>query len=417
MAGERVKLVWREYWQEYRVAGRAKKGELLEEISRRTGYHRKYLIRLLNQPLEEVKAPHRRKRKATYTLRALRVVEGIWVAAGYPWSVRLKALLPLWLPWARAHWPGLTPEVEAQVLTISPRQMDRHLAAKRRTAKKRLYGRTKPGTLLRRQIPVKTSHWDVKGPGFTEVDTVSHSGPCASGEWIHSLNMTDIFSGWVETRAMMGASEEGAVEAIEEIRRNLPFELLGIDSDNGSEFINHHLLRYCQGRQIAFTRSRPNKKNDNAHIEQKNWTHVRKVFGWGRFDTHAQRDAMNDLYRHELRVMMNLFQPSVKLIEKRHIGSRITRRYDAPQTPLDRLVAFYGKDALPPNLALLLALRQQLDPFELASRIERALERFHLPQGARTGVASPGRAASREGCPRAALAAQPQETSHAPILR
>jgi hypothetical protein len=190
-----------------------------------------------------VKVLVRRKRKATYTLRALRVVEGIWVAAGYPWSVRLKALLPLWLPWARARWPGLTPEVEAQVLSISPRQMDRHLAVKRRTAKKRLYGRTKPGTLLRRQIPVKTAHWDVKGPGFTEADTVSHSGPCASGEWVHSLNMTDIFSGWVETRAMMGASEEGAVEAIEEIRRNLPFGLLGIDSDNGSEFINHHLLR------------------------------------------------------------------------------------------------------------------------------------------------------------------------------
>jgi hypothetical protein len=141
------------------------------------------------------------------------------------------------------------------------------------------------------------------------------------------------------------------------------------------------------------------------------------VFGWERFDTQAQKDAMNNLYRHELRIMMNLFQPSVKLLEKQHIGSRVTRRYDPPQTPLDRLVAFYGKNTLPPKLALLLALRQRLDPFELASRIEQTLERFHLPQGARTGVASPVRAASREGCPRAALTAQPQETSHAPILR
>ena len=417
MAGEKVKMVWREYWVEYRRAGRAGKGELLNEFCRLTGYHRKYAIGLLNGPVDRVTEPVRRKRKARYTKTALRVVERIWVVAGYPWSVRLKGMLPLWLPWARAHVAGLTAEVEAQVLSISARQMDRHLSAKRRAAKKRLYGRTKPGTLLRRQIPVRTQHWDVEGPGFTEADTVSHSGPSASGEWVHSVNVTDIYSGWVETRAVMGASEEAVTGAVESIQGGLPFDLLGLDSDNGSEFINHGLLRYCRERGIAFTRSRPYKKDDNAHIEQKNWTHVRKVFGWARMDTEEGRAAMDALYRHELRVMMNLFQPSVKLLEKHHVGSKVVRRYGAPQTPLDRLVDYYGKDHLPAKVAVLLALRGRIDPFELASRIDSALERLLRPKSIRPGADSTAGAARVEGCPRAALHATPKEAPHAPTLR
>jgi transposase InsO family protein len=193
----------------------------------------------------------------------------IWEAAGYPWSERLKGMLPVWMPWAKRHSAWLSASIEQEVLSISARQIDRRLRAKKRALKRRLYGRTKPGTLLKHHIPVKTDCWDVHEPGFTEIDLVSHSGQHASGEFIHSLNLTDVQTGWVETRAVMGRGESGVVQAIEEIRQSVPFRLQGIDSDNGSEFINHHLYSYCQRHRIQFTRGRPYKKNDNAHIESR----------------------------------------------------------------------------------------------------------------------------------------------------
>jgi hypothetical protein len=179
----------------------------------------------------------------------------IWAAAGYPWSVRLKALLLLWLPWARRRW-CLRPRVEQQVLTISPRQMDRRLAPYRRELGKRLYGRTKPGTLLKHHIPLKTERWDVATPGFTEIDRVAHCSSLGDGEFVHSLNLTDIHTTWVETAAVLGKSQAAVQAALEEVRAALPFRLCGIDSDNGSEFINQHLWD-CQAHEIQFTRGRP----------------------------------------------------------------------------------------------------------------------------------------------------------------
>ena len=196
---------------------------------------------------------------------------------------------------------------------ISPRQIDRRLAATKRQLTTRRYGRTKPGTLLKHHIPLKTDHWDVTAPGFTELDLVAHAGHRADGEFAHSLNVTDIHTTWVETRAVLGRSEARVQTALDEIRQVLPFRLRGIDSDNGSEFINNHLYRYCQAQEIQFTRGRPYKKDDNAHIEQKNWTHVRKLVGYWRYDTPAAVAALNALYRHELRLFHNLFLPSVKL--------------------------------------------------------------------------------------------------------
>lgn len=374
MAGERLAKALKGYRKRYRKASsKAERGEVLTEFCKATNYHRKYAIALLNRP-EEDKQSVPRRRGASYSAAAMRVVERIWKAAGYPWSCRLKALLPLWLPWARKHIRGLTPEVEEEVLRISARQIDRRLKDKRRLLKRRLYGRTKPGTLLKHHIPIKTDCWDVTEPGSAEIDLVSHSGPCASGEFGHSLNLTDIETGWVETRAVLGKSEVRVTDALDEIRRALPFRLCAIDSDNGSEFINHHLYRYTQRHQMQFTRSRAYKKDDNAHIEQKNWTHVRKIMGWERYDTKDVIEAMNDLYRNELRLMMNLFQPSVKLREKVRVGSRLRRRYDAPKTPLDRLVDSYAGRALPLPVQKLVLLRERLDPFELAQRIETKLE-------------------------------------------
>ena len=360
--------------QRYRQGSRAEKQRILDEFCQVTGYHRKSALRLLNGPPPGRAPRQRRRRPPTYGPQVLRVLVAIWKAAGYPWSVRLKALLPLWLPWVRRRF-GLSPQLEAQLLALSPRQMDRRLQPHKRQLKRRLYGRTKPGTLLKHHIPIKTDHWEVTRPGFTEIDLVSHSGNAAEGEFIHSLNLTDLHTTWVETRAVMGKGQARVQQALEEMRLALPFPLQGIDSDNGSEFINDHLYRYCQAHQIQFTRGRPYKKDDNAHVEQKNWTHVRKLLGYVRYDSTEALALMNALYGHELRLFQNLFLPSVKLVKKVRVGARVRRVYDRPQTPLERVRA--APDAEPVKVAHLLALRERLDPFALAHAIDQKLERLY----------------------------------------
>jgi hypothetical protein len=214
-----------------------------------------------------------------------------------------------------------------------------------------------------------------QNPRLTDTDLVSHSGNSEQGEFIHSLNVTDIHTTWVETRAVMGKGQAGVLEAMKQIEQALPFKLLGIDSDNGSEFINYHLKAFCDQKQIQFTRGRPYKKDDNAHIEQKNWTHVRKILGYLRYDSPQALDAINDLYQHELRVLQNLFLPSMKLTEKVRVGSKLKRRYDKPLTPLERLLACPQAD--PAKLQELKKLRETTDPFKLAKTIEQKLERVY----------------------------------------
>jgi hypothetical protein len=366
----------RRIYDRYRGALKAAKTGILDEFCKVAGYHRKYATRLLNGPPPEAKPPRRKRRArgSTYSVQTIRILAAIWEASGYPWSVRLKAMLPLWLPWVRKHYL-ISAAVERQLLRISARQMDRRLAAHKRKIKRRLYGRTKPGTLLKHQIPIKTDHWDVRGPGFTEIDLVSSSGDNATGEFIHSLSLTDIHTTWVETRAVMGKSQAHVRAALVQIRAVLPFFLKAIDSDNGSEFINHHLVRYCRDESIAFTRGRPYKKDDNAHIEQKNWTHVRKLLGWERYDSEQALQAINALYTGDLRLMQNLYLPSVKLVEKKRVGSRVRRRYDAPRTPLDRVADCAEANAA--SVAHLKDLRTRIDPFRLSRSIDQKLERIH----------------------------------------
>ena len=374
MAGERILDGLRKYRQRYKRSDKAGRILLLNEFCAQTGYHRKYAIALLGKPADTVPpGATPRRRGPTYSPASVRILAQIWKAAGYPWSARLKALLPQWLPWARIHIRSLTPEVESELLKMSPRQIDRRLQDKKRRLKGRIYGRTKPGSLLKQHIPIKTDNWDVHEPGYCELDLVSHSGPHASGEFIYSLNVTDIHTGWCETRAIIGKGETGVVDALENVRQALPFKLKGIDSDNGSEFINYHLLKYCGERRIQFTRSRPYKKDDNAHIEQKNWTHVRKLVGWERYDTPAQLEAMHDLYTGSWRAMMNLYQPCVKLKEKVRIGPRLTRRYDQPQTPLDRLIACYAGKRLPKAVQAMRGQRERTDPFALSEEVAKAV--------------------------------------------
>ncbi len=347
----------------------------MNEFRLNTHYNRKYAIRLLNGPPPgRVRPPTRRRRACTYGHQVVSILATVWEAAGYPWSVRLKALLPLWMPWVRKRFRP-SKGIEEQLTSISSRQIDRRLRAKKLRRKRRIYGRTKPGTLLKHQIAVKTEHWDVKVPGFTEVDLVSHSGNSATGEFAPSLNVTDIHTTWTETRAILERSRAAVLRAFEEIEAALPFRLLGIDSDNGSEFINWHLGAWCAKRDIQFTRGRPYKKDDNAHVEQKNWTHVRKLLGWDRYDAPEAVEAINDLYGHELRLWLNLYLPSVKLVNKVRVGSKLRRVYDAAQTPFQRVLASYI--AYKSKVGPLQALMKTLDPFELARAIGCKLQRIY----------------------------------------
>ncbi|MDR7556047.1 MAG: transposase family protein [Armatimonadota bacterium] len=288
----------REYLQavrrRYAQASKGAKGQILDEVCATLGYHRKAAIRAL---AGSGPGPGRRRRPArTYGDQALGVLKAIWEAAGFPWSVRLKALLPLWLPWAKQRW-ALPPAVEQQLRAISPRTIDRRLRPHKQQLRRRQYGRTRPGTLLKHHIPIKADRWDVTTPGFGEIDLVHHGGGAADGAYVHSLTFTDIATTWTETRAVLGKSQRAVHGALEEIATALPFPLRGLDSDNGAEFLNDHLVRYCRHWGIQFTRSRPYKKDDNAHVEQKNWTHVRKLLGWDRYDSPDALAAINDLYR------------------------------------------------------------------------------------------------------------------------
>jgi hypothetical protein len=382
--------------ERYLMAKRPEKGRLLDEAVAVTGRHRKGLIRAWRagpRPMQRRRAG----RPTRYGPAVVRALVAIWTAAGYPWSVRVKALLPTWLPWARRRL-GLTQTTEAGLGRISARQIDRVLAPHKRRIRRRQYGRTKPGTLLKHHIPLRTDRWRVTAPGFTEIDLVAHSGDRADGEFAYTLNVTDIHTTWVECGALLGKSQVRVQETLERLRTALPFALQGIDSDNGSEFINAHLHRYCRRQQIQFTRGRPYKKDDNAHIEQKNWTHVRKLMGYVRYDAETAVAAMNAVYA-DLRLLQNLFLPSVKLVTKERVGARVRRRYDRPQIPLDRVRACPEADAA--KVRALVALRARVDPFQLAQRIDAGLGRLYQLANHRVRASAPPTAATGDDGPRA----------------
>ena len=361
--------------ERYLKATKQEKGRILDELCRVCRLNRKYAIWKIHQGgFERVRIKRKRHREKLYKGRVLEVGLAVWKASGYPWSVRLQEIFRLWLPWIQTRY-RLTLEEQKALLRISASTIDRSLKDKKTALKRRLYGRTKPGTLLRHKIPVRTEFFDVHEAGWIEMDLVSHSGRSGEGEFLHSLNLTDIVSTWTESRAVLGKGERGIVDRLEEMSQGFPFSLRGLDVDNGSEFINYHVEKYCAQRQIHFSRSRPYKKDDNAHIEQKNWTHVRKLIGWDRYDSPAAVQAMNDLYANELRLYMNLFLPSVKLVKVVRKGSRLRRVYDRPQTPLDRLIALSTTDphAHRDKIEALQRLRRQLDPFSLAKIINLKL--------------------------------------------
>lgn len=349
---------------------RKEKGRLLAQVSETLGRSRRQAKRLMRGPAPSLERAFRH-RDPVYPEKLIDVLKAIWEAAQYPWSVRLEALLPTWMAWIRKRW-SLTAEEERQLLSMSPATMDRRLAPHKQRLGRRIFGKTKPGRFLRRIIPIQTQSREVSDPGWAEVDTVSHSGPSGEGVFAHTVNLTDLLLQWVEPVAILGKTAEQVVVAADKIREALPFALKGLDSDNGEEFINWELQRYCSKHGIQRFRSREYKKDDQAHVEQKNGTHVRRLMGWDRYDTQEAVAAMNALYRGPWRLLANLFLPSVKLETKIRIGSRIKRIYSDAKTPLDRLIESGKGD--PVKVEDLRLMRQRLDPFELARDVDRKLE-------------------------------------------
>lgn len=364
-------------YQRYGKANRQEKAKILDEFMANCGYkNRKYAIRILNAPPAGNKeSTKKHPGHILYQSRTIDIAAAIWKAAGYLCGTRLKEAIPLWLPSARKRFHA-TPQIEKELRSISSRQLDNRLAGRKKQFKKRIYGVTRPGYLLKAMIPIRTSNWDIKLPGFLEIDLVAHCGSSNEGQYIYTLDATDIQTGWVERVAVMGKGKTGVLNGVFDIRHNLPVGLRGIDSDNGDEFINYQLLDFCKKSRptIAFTRGRAYKKNDNAYIEQKNRTHVRQIFGWDRYETQEALDAMNDLYDNELRLLQNLFQPSMKLKEKTQIGSKWIRKYDQPKTPFQRIVESGKYNRV--KVKKLKELAKTLDPFELSQAVDQKLERI-----------------------------------------
>ena len=320
----------------YKNATRHEKTAILDEFCATCGCHRKHAIRVLKRFKRFTKPKAKRRGKPPiYQNEAIgKPLKEIWLAANLPCSKRLKAILPIWLPGYVQLFGQLSPDVTNALLRISPPTIDRLLKPIRIHYTKRGRSTTKPGTLLRKQIPIKTNQWDESRPGFLEADTVAHCGESTSGMYVNTINFVDIATGWTEQRAVWGKGETAVLEQIKNIEKTLPFPLLGFDCDNGGEFLNYHLLRHFTERKqpVQFTRSRAYHKDDNAHIEQKNWTHIRQWLGYDRLDNPKVVSLLNNLYTKEWRLFHNFFCPSVKLIAKERIGSKTIKHHDLPKT-------------------------------------------------------------------------------------
>lgn len=336
----------------YRKATKKQKQTMLNEFVQITGYHRTYAAYLLNQHGKRLRLNSqttlvldacpkiKRQRPAVYDPPVQTALKTLWKWMDHPCGKRMVAMIPLWLP--RLEPCGeiqLGTELCQKLHRISAATIDRLLAPERAKRAFRRRSHTQPDRLLKSQIPIRTfAQWNEQRPGFAEVDLVGHEGGNASGEFCYTLTLTDVYTGWTEVRAIKNKAQRWTLEALQKVRQQLPFPLLGLDSDNGSEFINAHLKTYCEANQITFTRARPTHKNDNCYVEQKNNAVVRRRVGYFRYDTPEALATLNQLYA-VLRFYLNYFQPTMKLVEKVREGSRVRKRYTLPQTPYERVLA------------------------------------------------------------------------------
>jgi len=344
----------------YLRANKREKGTLLDEVVEVTGYHRRHAVRLLRHgrfpdpklaAVQGLAAPSLRPTRrgggrprvySSVVVGALRVAAE---ASGWLCGTRLAPFLAELVPALEAEGElRLTCTDREKLLAMSARTIDRRLRLFRLQRDPRNWhglGTTKPGSLLKNQVPIQTyTPWEEQRPGFFEIDLVAHCGTTTEGFYLNTLTATDVATGWTECVGVWGKSQRAVFAGLETIRARLPFPLLGIDSDNGAEFLNAHLVRYCAKEKLTFTRSRPYWKNDQAHVEQKNWSVVRKLIGYGRYESEAALAQLNAVY-DLLRRWTNLWQPSLKLVAKERDDTtgKSRKKYDVAQTPYRRLLA------------------------------------------------------------------------------
>ena len=320
----------------YLKSPKREKGTILNEFTKVTGYHRKTAIRLLHQ-MNKPGSGKKRGRPRRYGGTVVEALRAVWEATDRLCSKRLQPFLPELVKVLRRHGEiTVLAEVEAELCQMSPSTIDRLLKPWRRLGGRRPFSTTKPASLLKSSIPIRTfADWEEDKPGFLEADLVPHCGDSPEGFYLNTLSTVDIATGWSECVAVWGKGQERAGSAVHRVRQRLPFPLLGLDSDNGGEFINQHLFAYCQREKITFTRSRSYKKNDNCHVEQKNWSVVRRLIGYDRYNSRAAYETLNRIY-DLLRLYVNFFQPVMKLVSKTRHGAKVHKVYDTARTPYQR---------------------------------------------------------------------------------
>jgi hypothetical protein len=380
MTNEVKQAVTEKLKKRYERASRKEKSKILDELCNMCDFHRKHAIRLLNPKLTKSKSINR-KRGAPKQYDDPQIIEILMLIReklNLPCSRRLKAALPSWLPFYEQYsGVHLSSQISQKLLKISAASIDRLLKKHRRPAEKLGLCTTKPGTILKKHIPILTDQWDERRPGYMEADTVAHCGTSVAGSFVYTLNIVDIATGWHEQRALWEKGYRGVLNAITDIEHTLPFRLRGFDCDNGNEFLNWHLFRMFENRKqkVQFTRSRPYRKNDNAHIEEKNWTVVRQYIGYERFDHPQLADSLNEIYTSEWRLFMNFFVPSSKLMDKQRVGGKITKKYDKSKTPYERIMNMPEITNKTKNE--LTKLYKSLNPFVLHSKMMNKIKIFH----------------------------------------
>ena len=357
----------------YRKAGLEHKSKLLDQAQELLGYHRKSAVRALGGvEVERVPWVNAGRPVSYKPSQLVPWLRPIWQATDYACGRRLVAMLPEWIPAYEQHERRVPAEVREKLLEASARTLDRLLEALRAQGAGRSL--TRPGTLLRQQIPIRGSVWEEGKAGWLEVDTVALCGGSVAGEFVWMLDGVDYATTWVELRAMWGRGQAGTLAALGDMEASLPFALLGLDSDNGGEFLNYHVMSWLQkrARPVFMTRSRPYKKDDNAHVEQKNWTHIRQCFGYERHDNPEVAEAINLLVKGAYGQLLNYFHASLKLERKERAQGRLKRIYGAAQTPLARVLA--SAEVTEQTKRRLQQEKARLNPFALKQEVDRSLK-------------------------------------------
>ena len=358
----------------YHSTSKEEKGKILDEFTRVTGLHRKTAIRLLNRA-NQLTPGKRRGRRRKYGSGVVEALKAVWEASDRLCSKRLKPFMPEMVKTLRRHGEQqIDASLEAELCIISASTMDRLLRPYRKFGGRKPFSTTRPGSLLKNAIPIRTfADWKEDRPGFMETDLVAHCGESTEGFYLNTLCAVDIASGWTECLPVWGKWQEKVRQSVHHMRQRLPFSLLGIDSDNGSEFINQCFYNYCHDEKITFTRSRSYKKNDSCHVEQKNGNIVRRLVGYERYATKASFESLGRVY-DLVRLYTNFFQPTMKLVAKTRHGAKVHRVYDVAQTPYQRLVqAGVLTEAKKAELA---ATYHGLNPVKLLRQINENLEQL-----------------------------------------